>query len=368
MRILHVASGLGVGGAERQLVLLSRELQRRGHRVLIYALNEHLALAPGLGGCGVEVIADQKRMRLDPIVLARLRRTARAWGAELAHGWLYDGNVYARLALLGMGIPVINSERSDNYALNWLQRLGYALTRGAQTALIANTHAGLNFAARLHRVPTERAHVVWNGIDLAAAKRDARGAPALRAACWPGQNIRLACHVASVTPPKDHLLALDTAAELVQRDDRWRFLFVGNVGAATEYRRSVERKVQSLHLQEVTQFTGERLNAIAYIAASDVLFSTSRLEGFPNVVLEAMACGVPVVSTEYSDIRRILPLPWQVVAPREPALLADAIERAHDERESVASAQRDWVEEYATAAQAAGTLESVYATYAVLRR
>ncbi len=81
-------------------------------------------------------------------------------------------------------------------------------------------------------------------------------------------------------------------------------------------------------------------------------------------MLEAMACGTPVVSTEYSDIRRILPLPWQVVHQRCPELLADAIQRAACERSSVAKAQCAWVEQHATAERSVAAMEAVYAIYA----
>jgi glycosyltransferase involved in cell wall biosynthesis len=365
MRILHVISGLTVGGAERQLIILSRELLRRGHKVMIYTLNHTVPRLPELQGSGVEMVVDQKQLRLDPLVIARLRRTARSWGAEIAHGWLYDGNIYTRVALRGLGIPIINSERSDNYRLSYVQRLGYALTRGWETALVANSHAGLAFASPLHRIPADRGHVVWNGVDLAKTDMEAATAPALRGTLWPGQEVSIACLVGSITPPKDHLLALDTAAVLHQRDPRWRFLFVGDPWRETgAYQRAVQARFRQLRPENICRFTNERTDAIAHIAASDVLFSTSLLEGFPNVVLEAMACGTPVVSTEYSDIRRILPLSWQVIPQRRAELLAAAIQRAAYERSSVVAAQRAWVERHATAERSVTAMEAVYTLYA----
>jgi hypothetical protein len=104
MRILIVISGLGYGGAERQVVLLARELVRRGHAVLIYTLNDHVPRRAELEGTRVELVVDQKRRRLDPQVLRRLRRAIVDWRADVVHGFLFDGNVYARLA--GWGLDV----------------------------------------------------------------------------------------------------------------------------------------------------------------------------------------------------------------------------------------------------------------------
>ena len=93
---------------------------------------------------------------------------------------------------------------------------------------------------------------------------------------------------------------------------------------------------------------------------------TSCREGFPNVVLEGMVLGVPVVSTDYSDIRLILPRASQVVASRAPEELAAAILAAHADRAGIVAEQKRWVHEHASIETAARALEGVYERY--LRR
>ena len=83
MRILYVISGLTFGGAERQLVGLARQLAGRGHEVAIFTLNRDVPRTPQLAGSAVRLIVDQKRGRLDPAVLWRLRKTIDRWRPAL---------------------------------------------------------------------------------------------------------------------------------------------------------------------------------------------------------------------------------------------------------------------------------------------
>lgn len=357
-------SGLGRGGAERQLVMLARELVRGGHDVCIYTLTKHVPRADELRGTSIELVVDQKRRRLDVQVLARLRAHLARWQPDVVHSFLYDGNVYARLAGWGTGVPVLGSERSDNYRLGAVQRLGYRLTAALTDGVVANTHAGAAHACKVQYQRAERVHTVWNGIDLRQIDEAVAvgGRPAEQ--MWPGPCKRV-CVVGSIKPEKDQLLALRVARRLVDAGPGWRFIFAGDSlwDAATDYKKEVLEACEQMRLRDAVRFVGHREDVPALMASCDVVLVTSRWEGFPNVVLEAMACGTPVVSTAYSDVRRILPMPWQVVASREEAELAEAIARAAAQRGEVAAEQRRWVEAHATAAASAQAMLQVYARH-----
>ena len=101
MRILYVISNLAFGGAEKQLVELARQLAGSGHEVAIYTLNRDVPRRPELAGSAVTLIVDQKRAKLDPAVLWRLRKTIGRWRPDIIHGFLFDGDFYSRVAALG---------------------------------------------------------------------------------------------------------------------------------------------------------------------------------------------------------------------------------------------------------------------------
>ncbi|HUF80696.1 MAG TPA: glycosyltransferase [Burkholderiales bacterium] len=359
-----MVSGLALGGAERQIVLLSRELACLGHGVSIYTLTAETPRLNELAGAGVEVVIDQKRQRLDIRVLGRLRRHIGDWRPDIVHGFLYDGNLYSRLAGWGTRVPVVNSERNDNYALSLVQRVGYRLTSTLCDGMVANSYAGARFAAALHGLAPGAVDVVWNGIDLREV--DARvarsGHPAKQ--IFPGADVKRLCMVASIKPQKDHPLALRVLRRLLDDDPSWRLICVGDElsDGVQGYKKQVLAERGRLGLEPFVKFVGHRRDVPEIIASSDMLLVTSRHEGFPNVVLESMACGTAVVSTEYSDVRRILPAA-QVVGSRAEQDIADAVARCYGRRTEIAKAQRDWVQRHATASASAAALLALYAKY-----
>jgi glycosyltransferase involved in cell wall biosynthesis len=362
MRIVFVIHGLTRGGAEAQLVYLTRELAQRGHAVAIYIMNGDLDRLPELEGSGVHIEVDRKRMKLDPGLLLRLARYIRQFRADVVQGFLYDGNFYGRLAARMAGVPAFDSERNDNYQFNRLQKLGDLFTRHLTQGVVANSHSGARFARNLYHFPEKRVHVVWNGIPIQAV--DASVATSYgdyRKDFFNRSDARIAVLVGNIKPQKDYELALDVANELLSRDERWCVLLVGDDIRGTEsYKQAILQRYESHPYKKRIVFAGRRTDVLEIVSQCEVLFSTSLHEGFPNVVLEAMAVGTPVVSTEYSDISMILPNAWQVVRQRDAALVADAIQRASQLRAPLAAVQRSWVEANASVAMSTNRLLAVY--------
>jgi glycosyltransferase involved in cell wall biosynthesis len=375
MRVLFIISDLGFHGAQKQVVELSRELAARGHAVAIYTLNAEAPRARELDGTGVTLVTDQKRTKLDPAVLWRLRRFIRRFRADIVHGFLFDGDIYARIAAAGTGTVIVNSERSANYAISRTQLWAHRLTHRLVDAVVANSHEGARFACRLYGYDPRRMHVVWNGMRIAEyARKGVSGKDYHTEFFGPGAH-KVACMVGHIKPAKDYPLALDVAAALVAMAPEWRVLFLGEAlqgageyraGADSDtsgYKRGVVEKYERLGLAGKVVFAGSRADAPAILAQCDVQLITSAWEGFPNVVLEGMALGVPVVSTQYSDIREILPRMDQVVASRKPEELAKAIVRVAGDRAAVVAEQSRWLHANASIEKATQELELVYQRY-----
>ncbi len=374
MRVLFVISDLAFHGAQKQVVELSRELERAGHEVAIYTLNPDVGRKRELEGTGVEVIADRKRAKLDLGVVRRLRAKVRAWRPDVVHGFLYDGDIYARLAGAGLDTVVPNSERSDDYTLTRAQLLMHRVTKRLVDGVVANTHSGSAFAQRLYGYAPGQMHVVWNGLRFDELERRAAStADYKREFFGPGPH-KVACMIGHIKPAKDYHLAVDVAAALVRRAPGWRVLFLGDALHSTnykggpdsetgDYKRSVMNHFKALDVADRVVFAGVRTDVPAILRQCDVQFMTSCREGFPNVVLGGMVLGVPVVSTAYSAFRHILPRVSQVVGSRSPEALAAAIRAADADRDATAAEQKRWVRSHASTENVTRKLENVYARY-----
>lgn len=376
MRVAFICPGLGHGGAETQIIAMAAALVRQGHAVLTLVLFPGTARVADLRAKGVRVVEFEKRRRLDLGLILKLRAELSNFGADLVHGFLFDGNLYARLAAMGLGVTVLASERNSDYTLRPAQQVAHRLTRWLSDGVIANSHHGAALARSMYPgLKREHVHVVWNGIDWRAIRARAAVARGLRVRLGLSEQTKIVCFVGAIKPQKDYALAIKVVQTVVRMSENaWAAVFVGaefpkmagyrslDYEGSQAYAGAVERDFNELPTGRAFRL-GQINDVVEVMAQSNVLLSTSLHEGFPNVVLEAMAAGTPVVSTSYSDIARILPFEWQVVGSREAGELAAAVMRAEADGPCVIRAQQQWVEAHADIDATVNLLATIYAGY-----
>jgi glycosyltransferase involved in cell wall biosynthesis len=309
-------------------------------------------------------VVDNKTHALSAGVVVRLRRHIARWRPDVVQSFHCDADVYSRLAAAGSGAAVISSERTDHQRVAPLQRIGYRLTCALCDGVVANTHAGAEFARRLHRLPAQRVDVLGNVIDVnAVAERLARSEQPARQ-LFPGPGLKRICMVGSIHPQNDYPLALRALRRLLDRDASWRLVCAGEEPATVRgCKTQVLAERDRLELSPYVQFAGHRRDVVELIGSSELMLVTASRGGFPVVALEAMACGIPVVSTDYGELGRILPDRRQLVASRDARAVAEAVLRCFEDAEALRKAQRRWLEAHGTVQAGARALLAVYAKY-----
>ena len=345
LSILFLARSLEVGGAERQLVHLAKELKDRGHRVRIALFYRRGSLLDDAECAGIEVLDLGKKGRWDTLgFLARTVAAVRRTRPDIIFGILGGPNIVAAVAKpfagsAGVVWTVLNSDY-DPSVDHWLARFGYrieaALAR-LPDAIIANSAAGRAFALS-RRFPPDRVAVVPNGIDTDRFRPDRTLRAEQRRNLGLGDDVIAVGVLARLNSTKGYPTFLRAAAKVGRAAKRMRFLCVGS-GPELNPLRDLAGE---LGIADRVIFTGE-LDAVAALNAFDIACSPSLTEGFSNAIAEAMSCGLPCIVTDVGDSAAIVGDAGAVVPPGSPDALAAAIQAqiaSLDEHDPASSRQR----------------------------
>lgn len=303
IRVLHLIKGLGRGGAETLLLAGLRQADRERFELSYgYFLPHKDALAEPLRLESGEVTCFGASTRLGILLsVPRLARHLQSRRIDLVHAHLAVAAVAARLATRLAGVPLVCTEHGPLERLHPVTRRLDLLTWRLQEAVVAvspqvaesiRTHVG-------QRVPVE---LVINGVDIdhfdparfdRDQERERIGLPA---------GTPVVGTVAVFRPQKRLEDWLQVAATLHRQDHRTRFLVVGD----GPLRGEVEALAADLGLAETVVFPGLQEDVRPYLAAMDVFLMTSGYEGLPVALLEAMAMGLPAVSTAVGGVPEVL--------------------------------------------------------------
>ena len=301
MRVLHIITGLGAGGAEQQLRLLLRHLPARCD---VVTLTNPGVVAHGIRADGTRVTHLGMRSNRDASALPRLVHLIRTGGYDLVHTHLYRACVFGRTAARLAGVrSVIATEHSLGRAV----MEGRPLTRSVRALYLATERLGsatvavsATIADRLRSwgVPAARVHLVPNGIDADRFRFDPAARTAARTRLGIPGNTFVVGGVGRLVPGKQFDVLVRAVAGLPQA----RLVLVGDGPERVPLRELAGRlgAADRVHLlgerDGVVEASGDRPSDIPQLlAAMDVFASPSTEESFGLAVVEALAAGLPVV-------------------------------------------------------------------------
>ena len=258
--------------------------------------------------------------------LVRLRRLFVSEHPDLVYAFLPTQTTLAALLLpLGLQTKLVFGLRAGGMQLDRYGALD-ALTYRSEVWLapradliIANARA-VRTNAVSRGLPANRIAIVPNGIDTETMRPDRTAGRALRQALGIVEPAFVIGCVARLDPMKDHVAFLAAAASFARDHADARFVCVGHGPA--RYCAELKALARTLGLGGRVIWDGEIGDVKAAYNAFDIATLPSAFgEGFPNVVAEAMACGVPVVATDVGDVRPIVGEVGEVAPPRDPEQL-----------------------------------------------
>ena len=300
-RIAYVIATLDRGGSESQLVHLATRLDRARFDPVVMALTRGGPLESPLAEAGITTFILQKRRRLDPVALRQLTELLRLLGPDIVHTWLFTANAYGRWAARRAGVPhVIASERSTDPAKPWLNRLVDRRLARFTDRIVTNCQAVRRVCLDRLPMPADQVLVIPNGIELVSRSHWSRDGFVSREGLPDNAFLLVTAGRLDRSKAVDDLVR--AIARVVQGLPQ-AYLIV--MGAGDELPR-LAALAGELGVAARVIFLGEVADVAEVLAATDVFVFTSLYEGLPNAVLEAMAAGLPVVTTAVGGIPEVV--------------------------------------------------------------
>lgn len=338
--ICHIITGLNDGGAEAVLYrLISHDSPARHHVISLTGPGKY---GPLLQERGVPVTCLHMRPdRLSPGAIWRLWRELRRMKPRVVQTWMFHadllGGIVARLAGCRNVCWSIHHSSFEPGATHrrtiLIARISARLSRiiPRRIVVVGNKARDIHADGGYDR---DRMEVIWNGIDILEYYPDEQMRVKLRAELRIAHDAAVIGFVARFDPQKDHDNLLRALALLRERGTTPVCLLVGT--GMDDRNQTLIKKITELNLKEQIQLLGSRDDIPAVMNAIDLHVMSSSAESFGNVLIEAMACYTPCVTTDVGDAALIVGDTGWTVPPRDPAALAGAIAEALTEVHSPA--------------------------------
>ncbi|HEX7660934.1 MAG TPA: glycosyltransferase [Pseudonocardiaceae bacterium] len=294
MRVLHVITGLGVGGAELQLRAL---LQHTRHDAEVVTLYNAGPVADMIRADGISVRDLGMTSNTQLSAVFALRRMIRAGRFDVVHAHLYRSQVYGRLAAWLAGTPVVVSTEHSIGDTHLERR---RMTRGVQalylaTGLVSQATIAVSETVRERLanwgVPARKLVLIPNGVDFSRVAFDPAARQRTRHELGIDADERVIGVLGRLDPNKRFDLVIRAARPLL--DARTRLLIVGDGSE----RRRWEAVAAGEGVADRVIFAGERHDVAAFLSTMDLFVASSAQEAFGLSVLEALANGLPVLYT-----------------------------------------------------------------------
>lgn len=355
IRVLFISTGLGVGGAESMLRNLLSKLDRSRFAPHVVSLTGSGEIGRRIAAIGVPVLDLDLRHR--PVRdFIQLVRHVRRLQPDVVQTWMYHADLLGGLAARCAGVRAIawgirNStldRDQTKLSTRLVTRLNGLLSRWLPTGILSCAEAGRNVHVALGYA-AEKMAVIPNGFDLSRFRPDAAARTSVRDELRLLADTPLVGIVGRFDPQKNHTGFLEAAGLLRNVRSDVHYVLVGNgLDARNDELAAAARRAEVF---DAVHWLGRRDDMPRLMASLDVLASSSSFgEAFPNVLGEAMACGVPCAVTDVGDSAAIVADTGRVVPSGDmPALAAaidDLLSLEASERASLGRRARLRVEEH----------------------
>src|SRR5690554_5995276 len=331
VKVAHVIIGLNVGGAE---LMLKRLIESHSHKPdiehVVISLTNQGVLGEQLSNQGIALhCLGMTSLIKGPFVFLRLRKLLRLLHPDIVHTWMYHGDLLGGVAARSVGLRNViwcirsTDIRKGGSRVTLLVRKLCALLSGwGPRVIVCAAHA----SRKVHEAvgySADKMQVIPNGFELDRLVPTQLPDIAIRGKLGIRESDKVVISVGRFSPVKDHKTFIEAAGKLAAQRDDVRFMLVGR--DLDHSNAALLSMIEKTGHADAFYLLGERNDVAACLQGSDVFCLHSVTEGFPNVLGEAMAVGLPCVTTDVGDAAYLLNNSEWVVPAASPEMLAEKL-------------------------------------------
>ncbi len=325
VKVMFIITSLAYGGAETQLVNLATKLKCRGWDVRVVSMLPPQAFVEELKNADIPLATlNMRRGVADPRAVFRLLKILREWKPDIVHSHMVHANLLARVVRIFCKIPVlISTAHSIDEGGRW-REIAYRLTDPLVDLTTNVSRAAVERYIRVGAAPKNKIMFMPNGIDTAKFKPNKAAGQRLRNELGV-DNYFVWLAVGRFEEAKDYPNMLRAFKMIVSKKSNVVLLLVGQGSLMEE----VKKLASELKLEDKVRFLGVRRDVLDLMNAADAYVMSSAWEGMPMVLLEACACGLPIVATDVGGNSEVVlnDKTGFIVPPYNPEALAQAMEK-----------------------------------------
>lgn len=324
MKILYVITGLGLGGAEKFVISLAEELYQNSHEIKIAYLTGKVRLIP-----------KYKDIELIPLELNSFRdiftsfnnyvKLLKSFQPDIVHAHMVHANIFTRIGRLFQPVPKLISTAHNSNEGGMYRMLAYRLTHYlSDITTNVSRQAVLDFEYR-KAVPKNSMLSIYNGVNTRKFSNLNIDKKGFLEKLGLNSQKKILLAVGRLEEQKDYPNLIRALSILKESNILNLQLIIVGDGSL---RNRIEDLIKSLNLSHEVKLLGNRYDIPELMNIADIYILSSKFEGLPTVLIEAMACEKFIVATDCGGSAEILGDTGILVAAQDSLALAQAIEQA----------------------------------------
>lgn len=325
INILHVISKLPIGGVETLLLMILRNMDKQKLFPIVCSLTNKGEIGKEIEDLGIEVVCLNKlKHRFDWTIVRDIFQLIKQKNIKIVFSYQYHANLYGRLGATIAQVPCTVASVHNVYTIDKKihRRVINKYLAKFTDKIVAVSKAVKEDILRYDSISDNKVEIIYNGVEMNKFL-DMNG-NSIRSEFGISLDTRVIGTVGRLTPQKGQRHLLEAMSKIKEKFPRIVLLMVGDGPMKDE----LKNYARILGLNDTVIFTGPRRDIPSLLAAMDIFVLPSLWEGLSISLIEAMAAGKPVITTDIPPIREVINSEKAgiLVPPHKSKAIADAIE------------------------------------------